>query len=610
VAGNQPPVANANGPYNGTVNVPLTFDGSASTDADGTIASYSWDFGDGGSDTGVSPTHIYITDGTFNVALTVTDNAGDIGTDATMAVIGLGNQPPVADANGPYTGIVNVALTFDATASSDPDGTIASYSWDFGDGSTGTGPTPTHTYTAVGTYNVTLTVTDDAGATDSVGTTADIAPAVVNQPPVADANGPYSGTAGVAILFDGTASSDADGTIVSYSWAFGDGTTGTGASSSHIYGADGNYTVTLTVTDDQGATDSTTTTASIGAVNQPPVSNPNGPYSGTVDVPVMFDGTASNDPDGSIVSYNWNFGDGNTGSTASPSHVYTVDGTFNISLIVTDDAGATDTASTTASIGLGNMPPVADPSGPYNGTVGVPVMFDGTGSTDPDGTIVSYSWDFGDGSVGTGPTPNHTYVTQGTYNVTLQVADDTGATDSAMTTATVVPVATGNADVFLIRLRIPDELEVDIGESESKRITVRGDGDTIMQDAKVSLSVASPDEVSVNIYPQAITKAVSPHDDQATRYRFDADITCHATGNYELTWRATVTAAENNNTGNDTLMGSALVSCERGDHDESDDRDRGDDRDRSGDRGRRDDRDGSGDRGRRDDHDGRKENDS
>ena len=476
-AGNQSPVADANGPYTGTVGVPLTLDGTGSYDPEGTIVAYDWDFGDGSTGSGAAPTHTYITDGSFVVSLTVTDDIGDTGTDTSTATIGLGNQPPVADPNGPYTGTVGVAVAFDGSASSDPDGSIISYSWDFGDGNTGTGATPSHTYASAGLYNVTLTVMDDAGVTDSQGTTADIIEAPVNQPPVSDPNGPYTGTNGVAVLFDGTGSSDPDGTIVAYDWDFGDGNIGTGPTPSHSYATDGNYTVSLNVTDDAGATDLATTTASIGAVNQPPVADPNGPYSGTVGIIVMFDGTGSNDPDGTIVAYNWDFGDGNTGDGATPGHTYAADGIYTVTLTVTDDAGDTGSATTTASIGLGNQPPLADPNGPYTGTVGVAVIFDGTGSSDPDGTVVDYNWDFGDGATGSGVNPSHTYASEGVYNVTLTVTDDAGATDSAMTTVTIAPETPVEIDLDIKRFSVTKKVSLTRGKNIiSIKLTVENGG--------------------------------------------------------------------------------------------------------------------------------------
>ncbi|MGD2112486.1 MAG: PKD domain-containing protein, partial [Gammaproteobacteria bacterium] len=177
----------------------------------------------------------------------------------------VGNQPPVADANGPYTGTTGVALTFDGTGSFDNDGTIVSYDWDFGDGiGTGTGATPTYTYGMAGTYTVSLTVTDDNGDSDTATSTAVITDPGMNQPPVADPNGPYSGTTGLPVSFNGAGSTDPDGTIVSYDWDFGDGVgTGTGVTPSYTYQAAGTYTVTLTVTDDNAATDTASTTATI-----------------------------------------------------------------------------------------------------------------------------------------------------------------------------------------------------------------------------------------------------------------------------------------------------------------------------------------------------------
>jgi len=174
------------------------------------------------------------------------------------------NQPPTADANGPYTGTAGIPVTLDGSGSSDSDGTIASYSWNFGDGTTGTGVAPSHTYAAAGSYTVSLTVTDDGGATNTDTTSATIDPGIVeNLPPTADANGPYTGTAGIPVTLDGSGSSDSDGSIVSYDWDFGDGNTGTGVAPSHAYAAAGSYTVSLTVTDDGGATNTDTTTATI-----------------------------------------------------------------------------------------------------------------------------------------------------------------------------------------------------------------------------------------------------------------------------------------------------------------------------------------------------------
>ncbi len=436
---NQTPTADPNGPYNGTVDEPVSFDGSGSNDPDGNIVAYDWDFGDGNIGTGSNPTHTYGTSGTFTVSLTVTDNDGATDTATTEATIGEGNQPPVADPNGPYSGTAGMQVSFDGSGSTDPDGNIVAYDWDFGDGNTGTGVAPTNTYAAAGTYNVTLMVTDDVGATASASTAAEIVDAP--QDPIADPNGPYSGTAGVPVSFDGSGSSDPDGgAITAYDWDFGDGTVvlDAGPTPSHTYAAAGTYTVTLTVVDDEGASSAPAETTANIDVNQAPIADPNGPYTGVVDVNVMFDGTGSSDPDGTVASYDWDFGDGNTGTGPSPQHAYTATGTYTVTLTVTDDFGTvSDPAITTATIDATNQAPTADPNGPYSGTVGVPVSFDGSGSSDPDGSIVSYAWDFGDGNTGTSSSPTHTYMTSGTFTVSLTVTDDAGATDTAETTATI-----------------------------------------------------------------------------------------------------------------------------------------------------------------------------
>jgi PKD repeat protein len=197
------------------------------------------------------------------------DNDGDGIYDTADDNCSVANVPPVADANGPYTGTVGLAVSFDGSGSFDSDGTIVAYDWDFGDGSSGTGVSPSHTYASDATFAVTLTVTDDAGDSDSTSTTASIDP-IPNVPPTADAGGPYTGTVGSAVSFDGSGSSDSDGTIDSYAWDFGDGSSGTGVSASHTYASDATFAVTLTVTDNDGESDTDSTSATIVTDNLPP----------------------------------------------------------------------------------------------------------------------------------------------------------------------------------------------------------------------------------------------------------------------------------------------------------------------------------------------------
>ncbi|WP_165436266.1 M20/M25/M40 family metallo-hydrolase [Amycolatopsis suaedae] len=146
------------------------FDASASSDEGGSITSYAWTFGDGKSGTGATPTHTYGADGDYQVTLTVTDNDGN--TDDAVRTVRIGvpaGQPPTAQ----FTANCSWAnCTFDGTRSTDPDGDIASYAWDFGDGKTGTGATATHTYpNRQANYTAKLTVTDRAGNSHSTSKT-------------------------------------------------------------------------------------------------------------------------------------------------------------------------------------------------------------------------------------------------------------------------------------------------------------------------------------------------------------------------------------------------------------------------------------------------------
>ena len=152
-------------PVSGTAPLAVSFDASASTDSDGSIATYAWTFGDGASGSGKTAAHTYTSAGTFTATLTVTDNLGATGTSTkTITVSAPANRPPTASFTAtPVTGTAPLAVSFDASASTDSDGSISSYAWTFGDGATGSGKTAAHTYTAAGTFTATLTVTDNLG---------------------------------------------------------------------------------------------------------------------------------------------------------------------------------------------------------------------------------------------------------------------------------------------------------------------------------------------------------------------------------------------------------------------------------------------------------------
>jgi PKD repeat protein len=257
----------------------------------------------------------------------------------------------------------------------------------------------------------------------------------VNEPPTAAFS---SVVTDQTVAFDGTSSSDLDGPIALYEWAFGDGATGTGATVSHDYGAPGSYDVILTVTDGQGMTDSVTHTVVATAPNQAPTA------AFTTDVDDLLltvDGTGSNDPDGTIASYVWAFGDGTTKTTTTPTttHTYAAGGTYDVSLTVKDDDGASSTTLTKqVEAEAPNVPPVAAFTSEVED---LEVTVDASASSDTEGPIASYAWTFGDGGTATGVTASHSYAAPGTYTVKLTVTDEDGATHekTAQVTATLPP---------------------------------------------------------------------------------------------------------------------------------------------------------------------------
>ena len=258
VVTNPPPVASFT---NTCTFLSCAFDASASSDPNGTIASYAWNFGDNISATGASPTrnHTYATSGTKTVTLTVTDNGGTA-TSTTRTFTVSANTPPTAAFTSTCA---DFGCTFDASGSTDANGPIATYSWTFGDGATGTGVSPAHSYAGPGDYNVALTVTD---GTNLSGNTSKTVTIVANQPPAAAF---VTNCNGLTCSFDGSTSTDPNGPIASYAWDFGDLTTGSGVTTPHTFGAPGTYAVALTVSDSFGVSNTATATVTVTVVVQP-----------------------------------------------------------------------------------------------------------------------------------------------------------------------------------------------------------------------------------------------------------------------------------------------------------------------------------------------------
>jgi PKD repeat protein len=237
----------------------------------------------------------------------------------------------------------------------------------------------------------------------------------------------------MSVAVDGSGSYDLDGTITAYDWTFGDGGVASGVTATHTYAVPGAYTITLTVTDNDGMTGSVS-----HAVTARPAIPPVASFTATVShFDVSVDASASSDADGTIVAYSWNWGDGTlTGTGVAATHTYAVAGDYTITLTVTDNDGLTNSASQVVSI-VGNAPPVASFTTSINNLI---VTVDASASTDLDGTIASYSWNWGDGTpANTTVTASHKYATQGTWWITLTVTDNLGATGSASTQVTVAP---------------------------------------------------------------------------------------------------------------------------------------------------------------------------
>ena len=411
---------------------PVAFDGSSSSPA-GSISSYSWDFGDGSTGTGVAPTHTYtnLLTRDWIVTLTVSNSAHGWQDSASQRVTVKGllsaNKPPVASFTYPSTS-PTPTVSF-ASTSSDPDGFIFQYQWDFGDGGSTTSATPTHTFTHAGTFEVKLTVTDDAGATDTVSHTVTIQ----NQPPTADFGfSPDNAPFGTNIQFVDTSKDLDGGHIASWTWDFGDGATSNLQNPTHTFTTSGAHTVTLKVTDDDGGAQSNLAQHVVTVNNQPPTADfgfspDNAPFGTNI----QFVDTSKDLDGGHIASWTWDFGDGATSNLQNPTHTFTTSGAHTVTLKVTDDDGGAQSNLAQHVVTVNNQPPTADFGfSPDNAPFGTNIQFVDTSKDLDGGHIASWTWDFGDGATSNLQNPTHTFTTSGAHTVTLKVTDDDGGAQS------------------------------------------------------------------------------------------------------------------------------------------------------------------------------------
>jgi PKD repeat protein len=445
-----------------------TFDAGESADPDGGISSYVWEFGDGHTGTSPEPTHDYEVGGTYTVALTVTDTDGVPHTvEHDVAVEDAPNVLPTAS----FTSLCNLLeCTFDAAASGDSDGTIADYAWDFGDGRTGTGVAPTNRYVEGGSFDVTLTVTDDdGGTTPASGSVQAVDPAAAALFR-ASATANSSGTAGSVILPAAVQPGDQLVLVVTTNvattastpagWtALGERTDGTPDMRSSVF--------TRTAVEGSGGSTVTSTLSGPGTKssrvvvaysNADPVtlaaSSVLGASSTALTTPAVSVPTAGS----SVLSY-WSEKSSGTGEWTLPAAVTSRassvgSGTGRITAAAGDTVvtgaswpGATAVAPAAGTKGIAwsivvpvfvPPPPNVAPSASFASSCSsLGCAVDASASADSDGTIAGYQWDFGDGGTATEATASHDYGLDGTYTITLTVTDDEGAPTTTTADVTV-----------------------------------------------------------------------------------------------------------------------------------------------------------------------------
>ena len=387
----------------------------------GTVTRWLWLFGDGGTSTDQNPVHQYGDTGLFTVRLIVWNvNCPDTITFIDYIHI----KPPIAKFSTSFVCPTPRIITF-TDNSIGPD----EWLWDFGDGITSALQNNIHSYATTGTYTVSLLVKNYAsGCTDLHTQSISIIEQTANFDAVDTVLCRNTSTTFNAV-------GNTPGTIASYDWDFGDGQTGNGSSIAHTYISSGLFTVRLIITDIAGCKDTLTKFQYI-RVNGPVAAFtiPNG--GSCLNNQVIFIDSSIDDGIHPIVSWVWNFGDGNIQTFTAPpfTHSYLISGSYNVSLKTIDTAGCTDSTLNNQTIIIST--PVADFN--LSDTISCPgtvINFTNT-STGPG---LAYLWNFGDGNTSTVINPWHIYIAEAIYNVSLKITDQYGCQDSIIRSIHIAP---------------------------------------------------------------------------------------------------------------------------------------------------------------------------
>lgn len=438
-------------PEKGAAPLTVNFDGTDSIDPDGQITAYSWDLdgnGEFGDSTEKKASKTYTTSGKYEVGLQLTDNSGD--TNVVRKVVDVSDTfalKSVIDLQTEVTGKLTIGKSylFDAKRSSSPNGKITKYSWNFGDNTAiQSGRNVSHAFATIGTYAVTLTVTDEVGATAT--TTKKVSVTEPSKTPIslissvpAAINGKIIGPAPLAVTFDASKSTDADDNIVEYAWDFnGDQVSDKfGATTNYTFADKGSYIVTLRITD----SDDNTRTAQVTVEATPPGLQAKIsalPITGIVPLTTKFDASASTYVGGQIISYEWDFGDGSPKrqDAANISYKYSKVGiyTAKVTAIGSDGKKSTDALTITVQ----NVPLKACyTTNRKEGKAPVDIIFNADCST---GSVAKYSWDLdGNGVFNDGASPqlSKSFSEPGVYTISLEVSDTTGVVDTFTDTITI-----------------------------------------------------------------------------------------------------------------------------------------------------------------------------